>query len=585
MKKLIILPLLWMACVFVLGQQVTGAEYFLDEDPGYGKGTPIAMTSGSSIETILTIPPDALEPGLHNLYLRVKDSNGAWSQTIYRPFLMQRLSSDLNPDISAMEYFFDNDPGFGLASSIEFQANPEISVAMDLPLDTLSDGIHTLYVRARDDRGSWGMIFHRNFLVQRLPRDHQIQVTQMEYFFDEDPGFGLGTLIEFQSDAEISVAMDLPLDTLSDGVHTLYVRAQDNRNSWGLTFMRTFLKHIIPDDPAKVASLEYFVNADPGFGNGTRIDLNKPAGAAMKYFVVDPGQLQAGTNILYVRALDSRGNWGHVQSTPFEVLEAAPCDPPADLAAGGVTDTTSSLGWTAEGTSAAWDLMWLPSGLDYTEESILDTGITDNPHTVDQLMQSTLYNFYVRSVCTDGQVSDWAGPGVFHTLPLPVNPLTLLADPPEGGTLSGAGSYSWGETVQVTATANSNFQFINWSGDTAWLSNTMAAEASLTMPAQPVTLTAHFLDLTAIEDHPGASLRVYPNPAGEHLWVEYYCRGGESITIRLIELRGRVVEQQILEGDGMQRVSFGTSGLSPGIYMLTVCGKQWNVSRRVVIVR
>ena len=126
-----------------------------------------------------------------------------------------------------------------------------------------------------------------------------------------------------QEGDNVSGEADLPLESLSSGLHTLYVRARDDKGSWGMVFEQVFVKFENLAANAKVVRLEYFVNEDPGFGKGTPVELNTPRVSVMKYFVVDPGELQPGTNTLYVRALDSQGRWGMVHTQSFEVLEAA----------------------------------------------------------------------------------------------------------------------------------------------------------------------------------------------------------------------------------------------------------------------
>ncbi len=50
---------------------------------------------------------------------------------------------------------------------------------------------------------------------------------------------------------------------------------------------------------------------------------------------------------------------------------------------------------------------------------------------------------------------------------MPVYALTVTASPSGGGKVTGAGSYVAGTVVTVTATANSGYQFVNWSGPVA----------------------------------------------------------------------------------------------------------------------
>ncbi|TVQ83147.1 MAG: T9SS C-terminal target domain-containing protein [Bacteroidetes bacterium] len=68
--------------------------------------------------------------------------------------------------------------------------------------------------------------------------------------------------------------------------------------------------------------------------------------------------------------------------------------------------------------------------------------------------------------------------------------LTLTAEPAAGGNLTGAGNYPAGEEVVVHANSNFGYQFINWTQNGNEISN--LSVFTFTMPAEDVTLTAHF---------------------------------------------------------------------------------------------
>ena len=63
--------------------------------------------------------------------------------------------------------------------------------------------------------------------------------------------------------------------------------------------------------------------------------------------------------------------------------------------------------------------------------------------------------------------------------------LTLVADPAEGGSVSGAGIYEEGETATIAAVANSGYRFTGWSDGITEANRSLVLTADL-------TLTAHF---------------------------------------------------------------------------------------------
>ena len=68
--------------------------------------------------------------------------------------------------------------------------------------------------------------------------------------------------------------------------------------------------------------------------------------------------------------------------------------------------------------------------------------------------------------------------------------VTVVADPAEMGTVTEGGEYKAGEKVTLTATANDNYRFVNWTKGGVEVSKDASFE--YTVPAENVTITAHF---------------------------------------------------------------------------------------------
>ncbi|MCL2040880.1 MAG: choice-of-anchor J domain-containing protein [Bacteroidales bacterium] len=100
--------------------------------------------------------------------------------------------------------------------------------------------------------------------------------------------------------------------------------------------------------------------------------------------------------------------------------------------------------------------------------------------------------------------------------------VTLLANPATGGTLTGAGNYLAGTPVTVTATPNTNHEFINWTNDNAIVSTTTAFSFTVT---EDVELVANFEENVGIalpSPPEERDVRIYPNPTSGLLTITYY---------------------------------------------------------------
>ncbi len=414
MKKLIILFCFWLIYAPVPGQKISLVEYFFNEDPGFGEGISVPVTWGTHQELAVNFPLHDLDLGLNSLYIRAKSENGNWGPTFYQSFLVTRLPDSIYPKITAIEYFFNDDPGFGKGISIPVNAGKHLQLAVNLPLDKLELGINTLYVRAKSENGSWGHTYQSSFLVTRLPDAIRSKITALEYFIDTDPGVGKAMPIGFQPDYQIVADVTLSLDALPDGQHILYVRARDDRGVWSAVFQQQFLVTPGQSEMPVITKAEYFVNTDPGFGKGIPVPINTPRQTVTKIFDVAPEHLTPGNDTVYIRVQDDRGKWSPTYSTIIQTMETAAGNPPENPVVSGITENSVNLGWDA-GAGTGWDIVWGLSGFDYTEDGMLVLNSGNNSHQLEELSGGTAYEFYVRSSFPTGLVSSWVGPYPFTT--------------------------------------------------------------------------------------------------------------------------------------------------------------------------
>ena len=154
---------------------IVDVEYFFDGDTGLGSGSSLSLTQNNTVEISTNIDVSGLDVGLHRLYVRAQDENGQWGIVQSRPVLVQMAApNNPLPDIVDVEYFFDGDPGFGNGVSFEFAPGDTVVIETRVPLDSLALGNHSLYVRAQDEDGLWGIPQFAAFSVQSKP---QISVT------------------------------------------------------------------------------------------------------------------------------------------------------------------------------------------------------------------------------------------------------------------------------------------------------------------------------------------------------------------------------------------------------------------------
>lgn len=342
---------------------IQAAEYFVDTDPGPGNGFPITTAGGPTISESFTVPTNVLSTGYHLIGIRIQNAEGRWSMHERRQFLIQDLSNILDfpepvADIQALEYFIDDDPGPGNGTSIPTSGGSLVSESVVINTDALAVGYHIFGIRSQNTEGRWSMHERRLFLIQDPEDDLGFpktvsNIANAEYYIDTDPGVGNG--IAFTA-AGMLVAENLTISTaaLDPGYHILGIRMQNTEGRWGMHERRLFLIQDpesdleFPSTVSPIVALEYFVDEDPGVGNGIQVPVNTPINLvelANLMATTDPG-LTAGPHTFYIRGRNEAGRWGFVQAAAFEVEIADRVTPTDSLALEAIYISLGGDDWT-----------------------------------------------------------------------------------------------------------------------------------------------------------------------------------------------------------------------------------------------
>ncbi len=430
----------------LLAQQITGAEYFIDNDPGIGNGTPVSITPGTSINSNFTINTTALTSGFHTLGVRTKQSpNNVWSITTVQAFYIVPPNTLLNATLlTEAEWFIDNDPGFGNATNIPFTAANSINLNFTVPTNALTPGFHNLYVRTKDNNNRWAIDHIQTFYsLPPTPAVFTETLVAAEYFFNTDPGQGNGTPLTITANANQNNTFLIPVTSLPVGFNRLYVRYKNNTvpARWSLPHVQTFYVTNLANLPTKnITELEYYIDTDPGFNNATPITI-VPAGTIDQNVAIDLTAVPTGNHLLSVRAKDNEGFWSEVVSEPFTI---SACIPPAQPTVANQTRCgEGTVTFTASGAGANQVYGWYADALTNTPLFSGDT------YTTPLL---TANEDYFVSIFDNSTSCESARRQVTATL-------TLLAKP----TISPSGSISICEGSSIFLTAPQGFSQYQWS--------------------------------------------------------------------------------------------------------------------------
>ena len=153
--------------------------------------------------------------------------------------------------------------------------------------------------------------------------------------------------------------------------------------------------------------------------------------------------------------------------------------------------------------------------------------------------------------------------------------ISATANPMEGGTVSGAGTYEYGTTCTLTATANYEYAFVKWTKD----GEEVSTEATFTfIVTANEDYVAHFEGPDAIEEGT-IECQIFPNPFTSMMSI----KAEKALkTVSVYDIYGRLLREQKVSD---MEIELDMSGLSNGAYLLKLDYGDSSSVHRIVKVR
>ena len=143
--------------------------------------------------------------------------------------------------------------------------------------------------------------------------------------------------------------------------------------------------------------------------------------------------------------------------------------------------------------------------------------------------------------------------------------VSLSANPSDGGTVSGSGTYTYGATVYAIAVPNTNYIFKNWTDENGSI---ITSNPQYVFEAtQNTNLTANFEYTDAITEIDEDSFTIYPNPASDFITIETLNALESDVVI--YDLTGKIIIRKFLHsGDN----KIDVRNINSGIYVISING-------------
>jgi hypothetical protein len=261
------------------------------------------------------------------------------------------------------------------------------------------------------------------------------------YYWELQPAAGSGRIrlqagtAWYNSGAQaITMDHDPFTSTIETNFLTMTVNLSNYTSASGIELGFSIMDHGAPSHPnnkvwargtagapwIEIADLNILTTGIGFYDSISNIDIVAPLATA--------GQsVSATTQIRFGEAGQSGTSFGVTCCDGFSFddvsLTAVSCPQPGTLAANGISDSAATLAWTGSSSTSNYQYWFGPAGFFQGTSTMGGAkGFTTNSSIlVDTLSAQSCYEFLVRSSCSPGDTSLWAGPFVFCT---PCSPIS-----------------------------------------------------------------------------------------------------------------------------------------------------------------
>ncbi|MDY0142228.1 MAG: hypothetical protein RBR97_10070, partial [Bacteroidales bacterium] len=174
-----------MFCAFIVNAQnkIKTYEYWFDNDYTNRVVTPV-VTPIKQFLLNTNVPTIGLTDGIHVINIRAIDDLGLCSSTLSQFFYKMPQHAVNSHNLSAYEYWFDND--YTSAVTVNTPTQQQVAIDELISAQLLTDGIHVFNIRFKDNAQQWSSTLSQFFykMPQHAVNSHNLSA--YEYWFDND---------------------------------------------------------------------------------------------------------------------------------------------------------------------------------------------------------------------------------------------------------------------------------------------------------------------------------------------------------------------------------------------------------------
>ena len=301
------LSLLTLLCCLTAAAQdpsVTKCEYWFDQQ--FDSRTTETMT-GDTWSSSIDI--STLKTGLHSVAFRVSDSDGKYSPTVVKNFMLVPGTGTGDNSLSICQYWFDQK--FSECKAAEVPIGSVVNLTEDI--SALKPGLHTIAMRVIDKNGIVSSVMVKNFMLVPGTGTGDNSLSICQYWFDQK--FSECKAAEVPIGSVVNLTEDI--SALKPGLHTIAMRVIDKNGIVSSVMVKNFM--LVPGTGTgdnSLSTCEYWF--DQQFSERKRVEV--PTDGIIN-IDEDISALQNGLHSIAMRVIDKNGIVSSVMVKNFMKVE------------------------------------------------------------------------------------------------------------------------------------------------------------------------------------------------------------------------------------------------------------------------
>ena len=222
-------------------RQVVAYEYWFNND--YQNAVRISASASSNLKLDDLMDAKALPLGVHTFNIRFLDNANLWSSVVSQFFYKAPQNLASQSEITEYEYWFDND--FAKSKKMPVANQQTFLLSSNLDASDLSEGLHVLSIRFRDNRNLWSSTQSQFFYKVPVRPLLDNKIIAYKYWFDN--AINESTHISLSvPEKNFKLNDKISLIEIPKGIYIINFQFQDSLGLWSSVVSDTVEKNSLP---------------------------------------------------------------------------------------------------------------------------------------------------------------------------------------------------------------------------------------------------------------------------------------------------------------------------------------------------